>query len=265
MKCWKCGQEITDGSGTCVYCGASQTRPQPVTEAGRALRVLYDRYGAQEVLGNSAYIVNGLGDLAEDSKKLRSQIRMGLDAGLGRVYLEQLQVGTPDSAFDRRVKVLLTDEAGLNDKTAGEIAGYFDEMIGWKTVQSDTKPEKAPEIHLEKQTETVKTEEKKTADVSEKDVEKTRRCFIYLMIFEAVLNIGPYITANKEFEGAEKVFFIGIIATAVCMLSVLGGKGRGISWLLGMISGFVSTIFAMIVFETFVLMLTETIIDDSVV
>ena len=142
MKCWKCGQEIVSGSSVCVYCGASQTRPAPVTEAGKAMRALCDRYGAITVLSNGAYLVSGLGDLMDDSKKLRNQLKMAMDAGAGRLYLEQLNTGAPDAAFDRRVKQLLTEDAGLSDKAAGAIIGYFDEMIGWRqAARAQAQPE----------------------------------------------------------------------------------------------------------------------------
>ena len=59
---------------------------------------------------------------------------MGMDAGVGRLYAEQLNVGVPDKGFDERVRLLLTEEAGLNDKAASELAGYFDEMIGWRPI-----------------------------------------------------------------------------------------------------------------------------------
>lgn len=132
MKCWKCGQEIAEGAGTCPRCGAAQARPAPTSEMGRAMRALYDRYGAQEVLTNGAYLVNGLADLTDVDRKFRSQLRMALDAGLGKAYLEQLRAGGPDAAFDDRVKILLTEDAGLNGKTSAALAGYFDEMIGWR-------------------------------------------------------------------------------------------------------------------------------------
>ena len=149
MKCWKCGQEIVDGASVCTYCGASRARTAPTTEVGYAMRTLYDRYGAQEVLTNSAYLVNGLGDLVDDTRKLRNQLRMAMDAGIGRPYLEQLSAGVPDSGFDSRVKILLTEEAGLSDKAAGELLGYFDEMIGWRTVsqpRSAVQPQAAEKI-----------------------------------------------------------------------------------------------------------------------
>ena len=140
MKCWKCEQELAEGTGICPYCGKEQKRPVPVTEIGRALREVYDRYGARDVLGNSVFLVNGLGDLLEDSKELRTKLKMAMDAGAGRMYLEQLNIGTPDSNFDKRVNRLLTEGAGLKDSVAEELAGYLDEMIGWRSaVRSQTK------------------------------------------------------------------------------------------------------------------------------
>ncbi len=44
MKCWKCGQEFTDGTQTCVYCHVNQRRSEPKTEIGRAMRALYTYY-----------------------------------------------------------------------------------------------------------------------------------------------------------------------------------------------------------------------------
>lgn len=144
MKCWKCSKEIEDGASNCVYCGTSQFRSVPETVIGRALRALYDRYGAQVIFSNNAYLFNGLGDLVDDVKKLRNQLKMALDAGIGRIYLEQINHGVPDSDFDCRIKILLTDDAGLSDKTANEIMGYFDEMIGWRI---NTQPQTHTHTH----------------------------------------------------------------------------------------------------------------------
>lgn len=143
MYCWKCGQENTEGAGSCAYCGAKLERTAPQSEAGVALRMLYDRYGRDAVLSNPLMLANGLGDLVQDCQKLRGQLKMALDAGMGRLYLDQLNdTGAPDAAFDRRVKALLTDDVGFSDKLAVELAGYFDEMIGWRdTIRSEPKTE----------------------------------------------------------------------------------------------------------------------------
>ncbi len=133
MRCWKCGQELTEGAAVCIYCGEAQRRADARSPEGKALRALYDRYGRDAVLKNSAILTNGLGDLLADSGKLRGQLKMALDAGAGRMLLDCLDgAGKPDASFDARFKTLLTEEADLSDKAAGELAGFFDEMIGWR-------------------------------------------------------------------------------------------------------------------------------------
>ena len=133
MKCWKCGKELPDGTTSCIYCNASQRRPAPRTETGRTMRMVYDRFGCDKVLAEKAYLTNALGDVLPDSQKLRSQLSLALDAGVGRQYLQQLRTsGRPDEAFLCRVRKLLVNEAELSDTRAAEIMGFFDEMIGWE-------------------------------------------------------------------------------------------------------------------------------------
>ena len=96
------------------------------------MRQIYDRFGSGRVFDKKSILSIALGDMLEDSKKIRSQIDMVMSAGVGGVYLNQLQnVGKSDSAFCNKIKKLMTDEAGLSDKVAAELMGYFDEMIGW--------------------------------------------------------------------------------------------------------------------------------------
>ena len=147
MKCWRCGQEINDSTRECVYCHADQRRSVPTTDVGQALRQLYDHYGADAVLSNNVLLVNGLGDVVNDTlgtnvKKIKNQLRMGMDAGLGRLYKEQLSIGKPDDQFYSRAKVLLIEDAGLNDKSADEIFTYFDEMIGWRDSVQSSAPQR---------------------------------------------------------------------------------------------------------------------------
>ena len=61
-----------------------------------------------------------------------------MDAGMGKIYLEQLRTsGVPNNAFEQSVRTVLLEDAGLNARVAGELAGYFDEMIGWKEAAPD--------------------------------------------------------------------------------------------------------------------------------
>lgn len=141
MKCWKCGKEIGDGAALCSNCGANQKRSAPVTKVGLGLRQLYDCYGPGQALSNHLLLSNGIGDVVRDMdpndiRKLKNRLKSAMDSGMGRLYLEQLNFGAPDKDFDSRVKTVLTEDAGFNEKTASELMGYFDEMIGWRAVGS---------------------------------------------------------------------------------------------------------------------------------
>ena len=132
MKCWKCTQALPDGASTCTYCGASMNRRAPVTEAGRAMRQVYDHFGFDAVFAKNSVLVAALGDLLEDSRMLRNQIDMALSNGVAALYTRQLkEVGKPDADFYARIKKLMTEDAGLSDALAAKLVGYFDEMIGW--------------------------------------------------------------------------------------------------------------------------------------
>ena len=68
------------------------------------------------------------------------------------LYLDQVHMGGPDASFNERVHKLLTEEAGLNDKAADELAGYFDEMIGWNGAKKEPDHNYGPEIDRKKST-----------------------------------------------------------------------------------------------------------------
>ena len=137
MKCWKCGKDLPDGASLCPHCGASLIRKAPVTGPGRAMRMAYDRFGVDSVLSKRPVLSAALGDLMEDCRKLRSQIDIALSSGADDLYLYQIRsAGRPDPAFYYRILTHLTAEAGLSEKAAGELMGYFDEMIGWTPAAS---------------------------------------------------------------------------------------------------------------------------------
>lgn len=132
MKCWKCEMELPDGASVCTYCSTSTSRRAPVTEAGRAMRKVYDHLGSSAVFAKRSMLPMALGDMLEDSRMLRNQIDMALSNGVSALYARQLkEVGKPDADFYSRVKRLMTEDAGLSDAVATKLTGYFDEMIGW--------------------------------------------------------------------------------------------------------------------------------------
>ena len=133
MRCWKCGESIPDNENTCIFCGKEQERGPAYSEVGCALRTLYDRCGSRAVLTRDVDIVNGLGDLMEDSRKIRALFQMAFDAGVGKLYLEQIQSEKQqEKIFYKQVYTLLTKEAGLDGNAAAQMIVWFDEMIGWK-------------------------------------------------------------------------------------------------------------------------------------
>lgn len=133
MKCWKCGSENSEVS-FCLYCGASQTRKEPLSNYGKALRKIYDDFGHEKVFEDSRCIASALADLIPDSDAFVHSIEYVYHAGFGRLYEAQISdIGEPDENFYKRVRRIITGEAGLSDNKADQIINCFDEMIGWKS------------------------------------------------------------------------------------------------------------------------------------
>ena len=144
--CWKCGEPLPDAAAPCPACGATANdrRPLPdnASDEAKALRAIYDRYGCQKVLTQPTILYNALGDfLGEDGRKLRSQIRLAMDAGLGRLYLAELAAPTPTRGSAARN--LITDLDFTAD-TARLITSLFDDMTGlpWAEVAQAPAPAK---------------------------------------------------------------------------------------------------------------------------
>ena len=145
MICWRCGKKLIEHASSCVYCGTLQKRTVPKTEAGKAMRQIYDYFGPTEILMSKNKLSVALGDMLSDSKKLRRQIEAAFEAGIGRFYMNQLDAaGKADVNFNARIKKLLIESAEVSDKAAEDIMMYMDEMIGWQPagVQSSHSHEK---------------------------------------------------------------------------------------------------------------------------
>ena len=144
-RCWKCGQELPEGASLCHACGADQQDRAPLpalcSEEARAMRTIYDHYGCRQVLGNATLLHNALGDfLGEDGRKLRNQVHIAMDSGLGKLYLSQLEHPTPQ--FSAQALNLLT-EAGLSEQTARQLKDLFDAMVGFPA-DAPTRPVPPP-------------------------------------------------------------------------------------------------------------------------
>lgn len=133
MKCIECGRENLDDAKFCSYCACPLVKEPEITDTGSALRKIYNDFGYEKVLDDPRYITSALGDFVPDTEMISNSIEMAYRAGLGKVYEAQIRKGgKPNEAFYKRVKDLITEDAGLSEKRADKIIGYFDEMLGWK-------------------------------------------------------------------------------------------------------------------------------------
>lgn len=196
MKCWKCGTDNTEGATKCLYCGAEMKRTACKTEEGEALRKLYDQFGPDAVFAQKNFLTNGLGDYLQDSSKLRNQIRMVMDAGIGDLYLKQLkETGKPDADFSARAKKIIVDDAGLSEQTSDQIMSLFDEMIGWKS-EEEIKPKEPPKASVQKDV----FQQAMQKDLEPFDTEKPKRSskVIIWIIALLVILIGGLLIINQS-------------------------------------------------------------------
>ena len=171
MKCWKCGNNIEAGTNTCVFCGAKVKRSEPASEAGIALRQLYDHYGAENLLSDPILLSNGYGDLCPDDKKFRNQLKLALSTGIGKIYIAQIKsVGKPDASFLQRIRTALSEDAGLSEKAIQDITKAFDEMIGWPI--DDSKPQIHQKTHMAN-SETKKANNPQPQSIDNRENDKT--------------------------------------------------------------------------------------------
>lgn len=142
MKCWRCGKDNTEVS-FCFYCGALQKRTAPVSDYGKALRKIFDDFGYQKVFDDPRIITAALGDLVPDSGAFANTLEYVYKVGLGQLYKSQIKNnGKPEYNFYIRVKKLIIEEAGFSESKADQLISFFDEMIGWESINpsSETKP-----------------------------------------------------------------------------------------------------------------------------
>ena len=133
MKCWKCGTDISKGTKTCSSCGVSLVRTKPSTDAGKALRMIFDDFGHEKVLGDPRYIMSSLTDLLPDSELLIYKIEHIYHVGFGKIYEAQIKnSGKPDQPFYTHLRRVLTEDVGFSDSKTEELITYFDEMVGWE-------------------------------------------------------------------------------------------------------------------------------------
>lgn len=95
----------------------------------KALKEIADHYGVRQVLENTTMLYNAIGDmLGEDGNRLRNQMRLAMDSGIGKMYLQQIQV--PADGFEHRVMTVLQEDCGMSSESASNLKRLLDEMTG---------------------------------------------------------------------------------------------------------------------------------------
>ena len=223
MKCWRCNNELSSGINTCTFCGANQVRTNPESPEGKALRQLYDRYGADILLGNSALLVNGFGDLCPNEYKQKIQLRLIADSGALKMFQEQIKVvGKPTESFNNNMEKFISDSTGLSVTVAKEFVPIFNEMIGWKsadTVQNkmEEDSDRTTEYEEYKQHEQNETQKKQS-------VTKPKKAWLHLSIAVIAFLWSVYFFfgfIDSIGSGYGTIEVLAFFLTGVCFVIIL--------------------------------------------
>lgn len=144
MQCWKCSGQVVDG--VCILCGCLQNSRKPaVTDIGRMLRYVYDKFGAQRTLTEDGLLVRCLPDILPDEIELRQALTAAMRLGAGQEFYALLSTNQPlnDATFQRLVNALQAAELSENDACLA-LASLW-EMAGCGTpLISDAQPTNPP-------------------------------------------------------------------------------------------------------------------------
>ncbi len=146
MQCWKCGGQTV--GGVCTLCGCRESDRKPaVTPAGKAMRYVYDKFGAKRALTENGVLVRCLGDVLPEEAELRRALTEAFAAGAGREFYALLESNQPltDASFQGLVQVLRA--AGLSEKDAHAALVALWDMVGCGTpATSQPAPQPAPQL-----------------------------------------------------------------------------------------------------------------------
>lgn len=143
MQCWKCGGQTV--GGVCTLCGGRESDRKPaVTPAGKALRYVYDKFGAKRTLTENGVLVRCLGDVLPEDAELRQALMAALAAGAGREFYAVLESNQPltDATFQGLERVL--QAAGLEEKETHAALVTLRDMAGCG-VPASSQPQPAPQ------------------------------------------------------------------------------------------------------------------------
>lgn len=119
MQCWRCSGQMMNG--ICSLCGCTEDSRQPaVTETGRMLRYVYDKFGAKRTLTEDGLLVRCLADVLPEEIELRRAMTAAFAAGAGREFFTVLETNRPltEATFQGLVQVLRATELTEDDARA---------------------------------------------------------------------------------------------------------------------------------------------------
>ena len=139
MQCWKCGGQTV--GGVCTLCGGRERDRIPAaTPAGRALRYVYDKFGAKRTLTEDGLLARCLTDVLPDEIELRRALTAAFAAGAGREFYAVLETNQPltEATFQGLVRVLRAAE--LTEEDARAVLVSLWDMAGCGAPQNREPP-----------------------------------------------------------------------------------------------------------------------------
>lgn len=129
MGCWKCGEPTVGGA--CSVCGCLESSRLPaLSENGRMLRYVYDKFGSRRTLTEDGLFVRCLADMLPDEVELRRALTKAFDAGAGRALYAILAANMPltDASYQGVVQIMR--QVGIGDEDGRNMLAALCEMIG---------------------------------------------------------------------------------------------------------------------------------------
>lgn len=144
MQCWRCSGQVVNG--ICTLCGCREGDRKPaVTENGRMLRYVYDKFGARRTLTEDGLMVRCLADVLPDEIELRRALTAAFAAGAGQEFYAVLETNQPltEAIYQGLVRVLEVAELAEDDARAVLVTLW--DMAGCGVPQSSLPPQLSPE------------------------------------------------------------------------------------------------------------------------
>ena len=129
MGCWKCGEPTV--GGVCSVCGCLESSRLPaLSENGRMLRYVYDKFGSRRTLTEDGLFVRCLADMLPDEIELRRVMTKAFDAGVGRALYALLADHSPLTDASCQGVEQIMRRVGISDEDGRNMLVTLWDMIG---------------------------------------------------------------------------------------------------------------------------------------